>query len=75
MVWGCFSSSGVGNLTIVSGRINAASYIEILDVHLIESVAKLRGVNHVIFQQDNVTSHTAVATQEYLHSQGIAVMS
>ena len=31
MVWGCMSWNGVGMLTEVKGRMNAKSYVEIMN--------------------------------------------
>ncbi len=35
MAWGCFSSSGVGDLTVVEGHMNAEMYKRILSTHMI----------------------------------------
>lgn len=42
MIWGCFSAKGVGNISIINGRMNAASYQSILQNNLRTSVEKLK---------------------------------
>ena len=39
--WGCFSSSGVGNLAFIDGNIIGEMYRDILEQNLPQSVRKL----------------------------------
>ena len=41
MVWGFFSSAGVGNICIIDGKMNSEAYCRILDTHLAPSAKKL----------------------------------
>ncbi|GFX56439.1 hypothetical protein TNCV_73851 [Trichonephila clavipes] len=43
MVWGCMSSHGVGRLPIVSGRVKAMEYIEILQNKFLPTARDLLG--------------------------------
>ena len=74
MVWGCFSTAGVGNLTKIDGTMDASYYVDILADNLPESIEDLHGQNHVIFQQDNDPKHSAKLTKAFLAEQNIEVM-
>ena len=41
MVWGCVSASGMGNLHICEGTINAERYIQVLEQHMLPSKQRL----------------------------------
>ena len=73
MVWGCFSSKGVGRLVIIDGNMDALKYIKILDTNLIES-ARIMGLNSFIFQQDNDPKHKSKLATEYFNDKKIKVM-
>ena len=73
MAWGCFSSSGVGNITVVEGHMNAPMYIRILSSHMIPSARRLFEETY-IFQHDNDPKHTALAVKAYLEKKRIKVL-
>ena len=73
MAWGCFSSSGVGDITIVEGHMNAQMYIIILSSNMIPSARRLFEVTY-IFQQDNDPKHTARVVKKYPERKGIKVL-
>jgi len=54
MVWGCMGQNGVGMLAEVEGKMNVEQYVDILNDHLLPSLAE-SGINEedIIFQQDN----------------------
>jgi len=54
MVWGCMGWNGVGMLAEVEGKMNAEQYVDILNDHLLPSLAE-SGIDEedIIFQQDN----------------------
>lgn len=64
MVWGCASSSGVGKLVQINGRMDGKDYVQILENNLKQSAQQM-GLNRgYIFQQDNDPKHTcSVATK------------
>lgn len=72
LVWGCMSSSGVGEMTFIDGIMNARVYVDILQTFMLSSLKKLgrRG----IFMQDNDPKHTARVTKEFLHSKKVKTM-
>ena len=59
MLWGCFSSSGTGNLVKVQGIMKKEDYISILEKNVKESAERLQLINNWKFQQDNDPKHTA----------------
>lgn len=65
MVWGCFSSSGVGDLARVIGKMNKEAYKTILEENAVTSGLRLIGEGFV-FQQDNDPKHTSRLCQDYL---------
>lgn len=74
MVWACFSSKGVGKLTIIDGIMNAEEYCRILDSCLFESSRKL-GMPNFVFQQDNDPKHTSAHVKGYMTDRKIISMS
>jgi transposase len=74
MVWACFSSKGVGKITIIDGTMNAEGYCRILDTCLLESASELK-MTDFIFQQDNDPKHTSVTVKEYLDIKKVKTMS
>lgn len=74
MLWGCFSSAGPGRLVKVEGKMNAASYCQILEDNLSLSTRELRLGRRYIFQQDNDPKHTAKATQKWFEDHHVNVL-
>lgn len=73
MVWGCFNSTGIGDIHILDDIMNAAVYIRILSSHMLPSARRLFKENF-IFQQDNDPKHTAKKVKEYLKNKNITVL-
>ena len=61
MVWGCFSSKGIGNITFINVNLDSNGYIELLSSNLKQSVESM-GLKDYIFQQDNVPCHKSKMT-------------
>ncbi|KAF2354270.1 Transposase Tc1-like [Trinorchestia longiramus] len=74
MVWGCFSSSGVGKLHIIEGTMNGRKYREILEEQLLPSARLLKLKRGWKFQQDNDPKHTANETKEWLRMKKINIL-
>jgi transposase len=74
MVWGCFSSTGVGVITIIEGIMDSIKYTRIIDSCLSQSASRL-GLQSYTFQQDNDTKHRSKHTKEYFQDKKINVMS
>lgn len=74
MVWGCFCSSGVGQLHIIEGTMNGKKYREILEQHLLPSVRSLKLKRGWSFQQDNDPKHTANETKKWFDERRISVL-
>lgn len=66
LVWGCFSSAGVGKLVFIEGIMNHLACINILKENL-QSSADMLGLGaDFIFQHDNDPKHTALNTRLWL---------
>lgn len=74
MIWGCFSGHGMGQLTEVSGRMDAVMYRDILDTHLISSAVQIGIESDYIFQHDNDPKHTSKLVKSFLSEKGINVL-
>lgn len=74
MVWGCFSSNGVGKICFIDGKMNGQMYVEILKDNLIESASILGKVDNFIFQQDNDPKHTSAAATKFFAENRIPVL-
>ncbi|CAM4656440.1 unnamed protein product [Leuciscus chuanchicus] len=75
MVWGAMSAAGVGPLCFIKGRVNAASYQEILEHSMLPSAEKLYGVEDFILQHDLAPAHSAKTTGKWFTEHGITVLN
>lgn len=77
MVWGCFSSAGVGELSIIEGRLTSASYISVLENSLLPFAYAYHGVGFedFYFQHDGAPAHTAIRTKNWLNEVGVQCIS
>ncbi|KAI2666726.1 Transposable element Tcb1 transposase [Labeo rohita] len=75
MVWGAMSAAGVGPLCFIKGRVNAASYQEILEHFMFPSAEKLYGDKDFIFQHDLAPAHSAKTTGKWFTDHGITVLN
>jgi transposase len=74
MVWGCFSSAGVGDIYIIDDTLTSAKYVRILSTYMVPSASRLIGSEY-IFQQDNDPKHTAKNTKDWFSRKNIDVLS
>lgn len=70
MVWGCFSSAGVGRLVKVDSKMTGVHYVNILKENL-NSSAEEMGLGDFIFQQDNDPKHTSKVANNYFSENNI----
>ena len=73
MVWGCFSSSGVGRLVKIDTKMTAEYYVNILEENLNNSAVEMCLVDF-IFQQDNDPKHTSKVAKSYFQKNNIEVL-
>jgi len=75
MVWGCMGWNGVGMLAEVEGRMDAEQYVDILNHHLLPSMAE-SGIDEedIIFQQDNDPKHTSRRAREWFEEHNIHLL-
>lgn len=74
IIWGCMSSKGPGEMTILTSTVNGQVYIEILDTFLIPLIEKKFG-DDVIFQDDNASWHRAKIVKAFLQERHINSMT
>ena len=74
MLWGCFSSSGTGNLVKVQGIMKKEDYIRILEKNVKESAERLQLINDWKFQQDNDPKHTAKIVKKWFRENNVDVL-
>ena len=74
MVWGCFASSGIGNLVIIDGTLTAEKYLGIMKNNISASASKLIG-DSFVYQQDNDPKHTANVCKDWLNSENIELLT
>lgn len=74
MLWGCFASTGTGNLQRINGIMDSTKYQEILEKNVMPSVKKLKLGRHWTFQQDNDPKHTSKSTKAWFQKKGWQVL-
>ena len=74
MLWGCFASSGTGNLQRVEGKMDSIKYQEILGENVTPSVRKLKLGCHWTFQQDNDPKHTSKSTKAWFQKKSWKIL-
>ena len=65
MVWGCFSSIGVGNFYLVEGIMTKEQYLHILENEMLPSARRLFGDSEWKFQEDNDPKLTAKVCKQF----------
>lgn len=66
LVWGCMSSSGLGELVFIDGIMDKFVYLNILKQNLKKSVEKLNLGENYYFQQDHDPKHTAYIVRQWI---------
>ena len=74
MLWGYFSSLGVGKLRVSEGIMDSKMYQEILDENLLPSARVLKLGRSFLFQQDNDPKHMSKSTKAWFHKKKVKVM-
>ncbi len=75
MVWGCFSSFGVGNIVRIYGNMNGELYRQILDEDLLGTIQWHElDKDNIIFQQDNDPKHSANLTKQWFEDNDVNVL-
>ncbi len=59
MVWGCVSTSGIGNLVEINTKMDAKHYVEIINSNLYANAERMGIRDNFIFQSDNDPKHTS----------------
>ena len=75
MVWGCFTSHGVGFLCRIHGNLDGELYRRILGDEFKASLDWYGlDVKNIVFQQDNDPKHTAKLTKQWFADNDVAVL-
>jgi hypothetical protein len=69
-----FSAAETGKLVRIEGKMNGATYREILDQNLLQSAQDLRQGRRFTFQQVINPKHIVKTTQEWLWDQSLNVL-
>ena len=69
-----FSAAETGKLVRIEGKMNGATYREILDQNLLQSAQDLRQGQRFTFQQVINPKHTVKTTQDWLRDQSLNVL-
>ena len=75
MVWGCFSSNGLGPLVRIDGRQTAKDYIEVLNNNLLPYLENIGKENGYFFQDDNAPIHRAKRTMDWFSEKNVSHLS
>lgn len=73
MVWGMFSTAGVGPLIQLHGRVNANVYQNFLRQHAV-LILRSSPNQPAIFMQDNAPCHTTKWVKQFLETENIEIM-
>lgn len=77
MVWGAITSRGTCAMAVISGKMTAESYVDILRANLLPQLARMDGAGtevQPIFQQDNDPKHTSKHAKAFFDSNGVTVL-
>ena len=74
MVWGCFSSLGVGHLKIIDGTMNSDSYINVLAQKMLPSANQMFLGRNFVFQDDSAPCHRSKKTKNWLAENKVVVL-
>ena len=72
MVWGMISSSGVGPLIRLHGKVNAEVYKQLLDQHVLPVF--YASSQNPVFMQDNAPCHKAKKVMDFLKANNVTTM-
>lgn len=75
-VWGCFSSRGIGTLTILpkNTAMNAKWYLNVLKDHLLPTIQEQSLGTNCFFQHDGAPCHTARMITKFLNDKNIEIL-
>ncbi|KAG1083903.1 hypothetical protein G6F40_014632 [Rhizopus arrhizus] len=75
MLWGCLTWYGVRYLSNIKGSVNSDFYIGILEDELMKTIDWYElQKEDIVFQQDNVSTHTAKKISKWLENNNITVL-
>ena len=75
MFWGAISMDGKSTLIPLSGSVNSAHYIDVLNDNLLPYLQQLPKNRRYLFQQDNAPAHNAKRTKAWLNEQHVQIIS
>ena len=75
MIWGCFSSKGLGRLKVIEETMKSQDYLNVLEHKMLPSARDLFGNENFIYQDDSAPCHRSKAVKQWQESQNIEVLS
>ena len=75
MIWGCMTTSGVGYMCRIEGKMDGQLYVEILEDHVFQTL-EFYGLDssNFIFQQDNDPKHTSKLAQKWFKGHDVELL-
>ena len=75
MIWGCFTSEGIGNLVLIDGTLDAKLYCRILKEDFLGTLGWYNlSSDNIVFQQDNDPKHTSKLAKSWFADNNIKVL-
>ena len=75
MIWGCMTTSGVGFMCRIEGKMDAELDTKILEDHVFQTLEYYDlDSNNFIFQQDNDPKHTSKRSQKWFEEHEVELL-
>lgn len=75
MMWGCMGWDGPGYASMIEGRMDAETYVELMEGPLMETLEYWgKEPGEIIFQQDNDPKHTSKQAKSWFNDHDFEVM-
>ena len=75
MIWGCFSSKGIGELKVIHGKMNGSMCGKILEKNPQKSATSSGHGRNFVLQHDNDPKHTPKPKTEWFEINGISTLN
>lgn len=65
MIWGCFSSKGVGRIKVVEGTMKSDDYINVLDTKMVPTARDMFPNGNYVYQDDGAPCHRSKKVKDW----------